>query len=160
MSKCWKCGNSGMFLSVGKSGLCVNCLEEASETAIQILNMIKAGGDKRKKAMEMLDNQAAQEVAERASEALAKSKFSQWGVSVHADAAQLDRIRRSPSVKIISYDKENEVAEVKGSGKEPYKTTFSDCTCSDFAIRHLPCKHMYRMAALYGGIDFTKYLEE
>jgi len=32
-----------------------------------------------------------------------------------------------------------------GSGKEPYKTTIDSCTCRDFFVRRLPCKHIYRL---------------
>lgn len=160
MAKCWQCGKSGMFVQVGKFGLCVDCLEAASDTAIKLINMIKAGGDQRKEALAILDGQEAQDVADQAREALESSRFSEWDVSIHADPAQLDRIRRSSSVKILSYDDATGTAEVKGSGASPYITSFSSCTCGDFRARHLPCKHMYKLAAQYGGVDFSQFIKK
>ena len=32
-----------------------------------------------------------------------------------------------------------------GSGKKPYETTTDSCTCRDFFVRRLPCKHIYRL---------------
>ncbi|GHV35241.1 hypothetical protein FACS18949_12800 [Clostridia bacterium] len=32
-----------------------------------------------------------------------------------------------------------------GSGKIPYTTTTESCTCRDFFVRKLPCKHIYRL---------------
>lgn len=159
MAKCWKCGKSGLFLSVGQSGLCVDCLEKAADGAIKLISMLKSGERQRKEALEILDNEVAREMAEKAAGAIVRSKFNRWAADVHANAAQLERVRRSASVKILEYDSANEVALVKGSGKEPYKTSFSSCDCGDFSIRHLPCKHMYRVAAEFGGIDFLKFIE-
>lgn len=158
MAKCWKCGKSGLFLSIGASGLCVDCLEDAANGAIKLISMLKSGERQRKEALEMLDNEVAREMAENAAGDLARSKFSLWPVDVHANAAQLERVRRSASVKILEYDPASEAAIVKGSGKEPYRTSFVSCDCGDFSARHLPCKHMYRLAAEYGGVDFLKFI--
>lgn len=32
-----------------------------------------------------------------------------------------------------------------GSGKKPYETTTQTCTCRDYFVRKLPCKHIYRL---------------
>lgn len=159
MAKCWKCGKSGAFLTLGKSGLCVNCLEDAADGAIKIISMIKSGGEQRKKALELLDREAAQEMAEKASKLLQHSKFRCWDAPIHASAAQLERIRKSASVKILDYDPATETAHVQGSGKVPYVTSFTSCSCGDFTSRRLPCKHMYRLAADFGGIDFLKFID-
>lgn len=159
MAKCWRCGKSGMFLSVSKSGLCIDCLETAAETAMELISMIKSGGPQRKRALEMIDAEAAKDFADRIQGPLAGSDFVEWGADTHATLEQIERIRRSAKVKILSYDDATGMAIVKGSGKEPYQTTLDSCTCSDFSIRGLPCKHIYRVAAEHGGIDLLKYLD-
>jgi transcriptional antiterminator Rof (Rho-off) len=40
---------------------------------------------------------------------------------------------------------ENRTAVFAGSGKKPYDTTIESCTCRDYFIRKLPCKHIYRL---------------
>lgn len=158
MAKCWRCGKSGPFLPVGRSGLCLECIEESSDAAIRIITMLKSGDLQRKEALDLIDNEVARDMAEKAADSLARSKFNHWSSEVHASVAQLERVRRSASVKILEYNASEEVATVKGSGKVPYATSFTSCTCGDFIARHLPCKHMYRLAADYGGIDFLDYV--
>lgn len=159
MAKCWKCGKAGAFLTVGKSGLCVDCLEDAAGGAIKLISMLKGGEQQRKKALEMLDKEVACEMVDKASKDLSQSKLNSWPADIHACAAQLDRVRRSASVKILEYDPQKEIATVKGSGQNLYSTSFTSCTCGDFISRHLPCKHIYRLAAEFGGIDFLNYLD-
>lgn len=36
-------------------------------------------------------------------------------------------------------------ATFTGSGKKPYETTENTCTCRDYFVRRLPCKHIYRL---------------
>lgn len=43
----------------------------------------------------------------------------------------------------INYD--DETATFSGSGKSPYVTTPNSCTCRDYFVRKLPCKHIYRL---------------
>lgn len=43
----------------------------------------------------------------------------------------------------INYDEETAI--FSGSGKSPYITTTSTCTCRDYFVRRLPCKHIYRL---------------
>lgn len=45
----------------------------------------------------------------------------------------------------IEIDYENSTAIFSGSGKNPYLTTVSSCTCRDYFVRKLPCKHIYRL---------------
>lgn len=40
---------------------------------------------------------------------------------------------------------QDETALFSGSGKSPYVTTPNSCTCRDYFIRRLPCKHIYRL---------------
>jgi len=44
----------------------------------------------------------------------------------------------------------NQTGIFKGSGKNPYTTTLNSCTCRDYFVRRLPCKHMYRLAMELG----------
>lgn len=160
MAKCWKCNRQGLFLQIGpKSGLCIDCLELASETAAETIKKLSKGGNERAEVLKKIDSLKAAEVAEKAVESIGLSAFSHWDISVHSSVDQLNRIRRSTSVKIISYDKDNQTAIVASSGSGTYTTTFEKCSCGDFISRRLPCKHMYRLAAVYGGIDFSKYLK-
>lgn len=152
MGKCWKCNKEFSILS--KSGLCISCLEDAADSSINLISMIKAGGAERQKALDLIDNYAAAELTEAIKDDLEHSPFSVWDKSVHSTKEQLERIRRSKSVKILSYDNETQTAKIKGSGIVPYTTTFSSCTCGDFISRKLPCKHIYKLAAEYGNINF------
>lgn len=60
---------------------------------------------------------------------------------------QLKRQKSGMSAKCtpteIDYD--NKTAIFKGSGKTPYTTTETTCTCRDYFVRKLPCKHIYRL---------------
>jgi len=40
---------------------------------------------------------------------------------------------------------ENKTGIFTGSGKKPYETSAITCTCRDFFVRRLPCKHIYRL---------------
>lgn len=160
MGKCWKCNRQGPSLAIGpKSGLCIDCLEEACEIATATLEKLSKGGQERAQVLDQIDTITATEVAEKAIAEAKDSAFAIWDASVHSTPDQLNRIRRSISVKIISYDPDTQTAVVAGSGKSTYTTSFSTCTCGDFISRHLPCKHMYRLAAQYGGVDFSKQLK-
>ena len=67
--------------------------------------------------------------------------------SADVDSAP-DQIKRQISAskcKPIEIDFENKCGIFKGSGKSPYHTTLTDCTCRDFVVRNLPCKHIYRL---------------
>lgn len=44
-----------------------------------------------------------------------------------------------------SIDYENGVGIFSGSGKTPYTATKDTCTCRDYFVRKLPCKHIYRL---------------
>lgn len=61
-----------------------------------------------------------------------------------------EQIKRQKSGMSIKYkpakiDYENETAVFNGSGKKPYITTTTTCTCRDYIMRKLPCKHIYRL---------------
>ena len=60
---------------------------------------------------------------------------------------QLKRQKSGMSAKCtpVEIDFENKTAIFKGSGKTPYTTTETTCTCRDYFVRKLPCKHIYRL---------------
>jgi len=81
--------------------------------------------------------------------------FSLWDNAVHEDGEQLKRIATAKKADTTpaSIDRENKTAVFKGSGKEPYITTLESCSCRDFFVRKLPCKHIYRLALELEGAD-------
>lgn len=67
-----------------------------------------------------------------------------------------EQIKRMESARKIKADKielhrEQRSAIFAGSGKTPYITTEKDCTCRDYVLRKLPCKHIYRLRMELGG---------
>lgn len=66
---------------------------------------------------------------------------------IDSDPEQLKRQKSAMDKKctptIINY--EQKTAIFSGSGKKPYETTIDSCTCRDFFVRRLPCKHIYRL---------------
>lgn len=60
---------------------------------------------------------------------------------------QAKRIKKAKDTKMapVSIDYVGQTAIFAGSGKNPYNTTVGSCTCRDFSIRRLPCKHIYRL---------------
>ena len=76
MAKCWRCGRGGYFTPIGRSGLCINCLEDASESALSILAELRKGGEARKKALALIDMETAKDVVEQAANELESSDFS------------------------------------------------------------------------------------
>lgn len=60
---------------------------------------------------------------------------------------QIKRIEKAKGVKMtpLSIDYIGQTATFSGSGKKPYETTFNSCTCRDYFVRRLPCKHIYRL---------------
>lgn len=77
--------------------------------------------------------------------------------------SQPDQLKRQKSAlkcKIIELDKENKKALFKGSGKNPYETTLDTCTCRDFIVRNLPCKHIYRLRMELENPNISEEVEE
>lgn len=80
---------------------------------------------------------------------------------IHNDPDQLKRQKSSlsPKCKPVEIDYDTKTAVFKGSGKSPYITTPSSCTCRDYFVRRLPCKHIYRLLSELGEliIDPNKF---
>ena len=87
------------------------------------------------------------------------SIFKLWDDKINEDVEQQKRIKTAQKADTTptSVDLEAQSAVFKGSGKDDYITTLSNCTCRDFFVRKLPCKHMYRLAMECGLMqsDFT-----
>lgn len=60
---------------------------------------------------------------------------------------QLKRMEKAKGAKMapVSIDYMEQTAIFSGSGKRPYETTVASCTCRDYFVRRLPCKHIYRL---------------
>lgn len=86
--------------------------------------------------------------------------FGEWNDDIHDHWEQQDRIDRAALSKTSPdyVDIFTETAVFAGSGKKPYTTSLNSCTCGDFINRHLPCKHIYRLAMELGLIkcDFAR----
>ena len=82
-------------------------------------------------------------------------EFDNWLQDINTDAEQKKRYEKAQKVDLtpLSIDKEAGLAYFSGSRKKPYETTLNECTCKDFALRQLPCKHMYRLALELGYLD-------
>lgn len=67
--------------------------------------------------------------------------------NVDAHPEQIKRMKSAKSAKMapVSIDYMGQTALFAGSGKKPYETTVDSCTCRDFFVRRLPCKHIYRL---------------
>lgn len=63
----------------------------------------------------------------------------------HPEQVKRAEKAKGAKMKPLSIDYENKTALFAGSGKEPYKTDIGSCTCRDFILRKLPCKHIYRL---------------
>lgn len=93
--------------------------------------------------------------------------FGGWPSYIHSDFEQVKRIDAGLKLKkkIVSFlpdifldDPERQILVVSGSAAEPYQCNLKTCTCADFGIRHLPCKHIYCLAHELGLLaDLPKY---
>jgi transcriptional antiterminator Rof (Rho-off) len=85
-------------------------------------------------------------------------EWPEWDSSVHGDDAQIERQGRAMTYK-FTYDVNGltETARFSSTSDLPYyDTSLSQCTCHDFQDRHLPCKHMYRLAVELGVVEIVR----
>lgn len=61
---------------------------------------------------------------------------------------QYAKIEKVKSVKLDNVDAQEKTATCK-----TYDVSLDDCTCRDFTMKSLPCKHMYALAAELGLIN-------
>jgi len=134
----------------------MSCLEEAADEAVHIIAKLKESKPERDKFCAALDKLEREDKIKSIEPTLKMSPFRIWDMPVHFEEGQYDRILRSDTVVLFNYDSKSNSAKTRGSKGEVYSTTFSQCTCMDFQARGLPCKHMYKLAQQYGGVDFSK----
>lgn len=88
--------------------------------------------------------------------------FGGWDREIHSELEQIKRI-----VKAIDIKKKNielspfrERCVIVGTSGT-YEVSLKKCDCVDFAMRGLPCKHIYRLAIEKGYIsDLPKHTSE
>ena len=72
-----------------------------------------------------------------------------WPASYLTCTAQATRRKRSHSVTLSYLDREKARAtfiSATSYGVNKYETSLDVCTCPDFEERHMPCKHIFRLA--------------
>lgn len=74
-----------------------------------------------------------------------------WDDSIHQLPEQYERMKRAfhenaDDMSVLFYDPVTKYAKVRGT-RRFYLTSYRGCTCRDFRMRKLPCKHMYIAAA-------------
>ena len=74
--------------------------------------------------------------------------FGSWPESLHSEFEQVKRIEagRKLKKKVVSFNPDEQTMVIAGSAADPYECDLQTCTCADFGIRHLPCKHIYCLA--------------
>lgn len=80
-----------------------------------------------------------------------------WDVSIHAGQAQIERQGRAMTYPFsFKINRSAQAGTFSSTSDLPfYSTTLSECNCYDFQNRHLPCKHMYRLAVELGIIEIV-----
>lgn len=75
--------------------------------------------------------------------------------NIDSQPEQIKRIEKARDAKCapLSIDTGTKTAVFSGSGKKPYETTVDSCTCRDYFVRRLPCKHIYRLRMELGLFD-------
>lgn len=81
--------------------------------------------------------------------------FGEWNESLHHEPDQQKRIitAKKSATTPTQIDKDAQTALFAGSGKSPYETTLNTCTCRDYFVRRMPCKHIYRLAIELGILN-------
>ena len=64
---------------------------------------------------------------------------------LHPEQIKRQQNAMTSKCKPTSIDYDAKSAVFIGSGKKPYEATFNSCTCRDYFVRRLPCKHIYRL---------------
>ena len=86
--------------------------------------------------------------------------WGKWSASSLNSKAQSSRRKRSHQVTLESLDREKARAEftsVTSYGVNTYRTSLDMCTCPDFEERHMPCKHIFRLADELGLIHCEEF---
>lgn len=73
--------------------------------------------------------------------------LNKWDESVHNTPDQIKRREsaKSPDMQILSLDVKAKSGNIKSRSGSVYQVTTESCSCKDFKMRKLPCKHMYML---------------
>lgn len=82
--------------------------------------------------------------------------FSNWASDIHKDIDQITRFDNSLKIKPESIVLNRDANTAIITGSDDYEVSLTNCTCMDFSLRHLPCKHIYRLALELGLISQPK----
>lgn len=89
-----------------------------------------------------------------------KTLWEKWE-NVHAESDQVKRLAsaRQAILTPLSVNADEGTARFKSKRGE-YAVSLDSCTCADFAMRGLPCKHMYRLALELGLVsgEYASYV--
>ncbi|SMC64370.1 exonuclease domain-containing protein [Sporomusa malonica] len=77
--------------------------------------------------------------------------WDEQGFEIHTTEDQVKRQKSASKVSLESINTESKIAVING-----YNVTLESCTCRDFSIRRLPCKHMYKLAQDLKVFDMSK----
>lgn len=104
------------------------------------------------------------DVAEEHEVTFSDKAIRQWGIwdeSIHGAEGQADRIQKSATqyLPVVRHSRGG-IALVQGTEGDIYRVTLDECSCPDFTLRKLPCKHIYRLATACGCFDPLPYLSE
>ena len=86
--------------------------------------------------------------------------WQKWSPSLLNSYEQEKRRKRSHSVNLLSLDRKKARATFLSTNsweQNIYTTSLDMCTCPDFEERHMPCKHIYRLAKELGFYQPEKF---
>ena len=66
-------------------------------------------------------------------------------IDAHPEQVKRQKSGMSNKCTPVEINYEEKTGVFSGSGKKPYATALDSCTCRDFYVRRLPCKHIYRL---------------
>jgi len=131
----------------------VSILKAKHGTVPDLIEKLKRDTEFRDEFFNAVDREAVTEELIKILPDIQSSPFIAWDPYIHIEDSQRSRIFNAKKVKIIHYDFDTKRADVMGSKQHIYNTSYSDCSCGDFISKRLPCKHMYKLVAEYGGVD-------
>lgn len=85
-------------------------------------------------------------IAQKIADNFDRVGWSSWGYSTHLLNDQIQRMHRadiSSRMELLHYSGTSHTARVRGETGNEYVIDENGCSCPDFRVRGLPCKHMY-----------------
>lgn len=135
MGCCNLCKHERPALQLSPQGLCLDCLQA-------LVTQIQQGGKSQKDAIEQIESHAMKPLME------GSPLLEFWSIDSICAPGQRGRLDRGLSKACTPHDVDQvlQCGTFIGSSGDKYLATLKDCTCVDFSLRHLPCKHMFRLA--------------